>query len=75
MGDGGENEERERVEEEGKCAKEKGTGEKETGKTVLYPDWLEAQSMDRHAEQNVIIDVRHHLQPAASSSEQLSVFK
>ncbi len=65
VGDGGE---RESVKEEGKCLKEKGTGEKETGKTALHPDWLEAWSKDRHAEQNVIIDVRHHFQPAALSS-------
>lgn len=48
--------------------KEKGTGAKETGKTALHPDWLEAWLMDRHAEQNVIIDVCHYIQPAALSS-------
>ncbi len=38
VGDGGENGERESVEEEGKCVKEKGTGEKETGNWL----WLKS---------------------------------
>lgn len=41
---------------------------RERGRQRLHPDWLEAWSMDRHADQNVIIDVRHQLQAAASSS-------
>lgn len=39
VGDGGENGERERVEEEGKCVKEKGTGEKEAGRDCLLIGW------------------------------------
>lgn len=73
MGDGGEIGERERVEEEGKCVKEKGTGEIEAAETALHPDWLEAWSMDRHADQNIIIDVRHQFQAAASSSAALQM--